>query len=125
MVRQACAGTAGGLLFGAALSSAPSIVEASAVQQLLKNDNGGQRAIASVRFHSSAVTGITERRDIRTSGNDANALSALTAFKVTADFSFFSGTTSTAYSFPASSAGSGYGADAALAVPTTAFTSPV
>src|SRR5437870_11383191 len=125
MVRQACAGTAGGLLFGAALSSAPSIVEASAVQQLLKNDNGGQRAIASIRFHSSSVTGITERRDIRTSGNDANALSALTAASVTGDFIFFTGVTSMACSFPVLSEGSGYGADAACAIPTTAFTSPV
>src|SRR5216110_328358 len=42
-----------------------------------------QPAIASIRFHSSSVTGITERREIRTSGNEANALSALTAANVT------------------------------------------
>src|SRR3989442_13813364 len=84
-----------------------------------------QPAIASMRFHSSSVTGITERRDIRTSGNDANALSAFTAASVTGDFNFSTGTRSTAYSFPVLSAGSGYGADAAFAIPTTAFTSPV
>src|SRR5437016_5509114 len=84
-----------------------------------------QRAMASIRFHSSSVTGITERRDIRTSGNDANASSALMAASVTGDFSFCTGTMSMAYSFPVSSAGSGYGAHAASAMPTTAFTSPV
>src|SRR5262249_11067451 len=85
----------------------------------------GQPAIASMRSHSSSVTGITDRRDIRTSGNDANALSAFTAASVTGDFSLFSGTMSMAYSFPVLSAGSGYGAPAAFATPPTAFTSPV
>ena len=81
-----------------------------------------------MRFHSSSVTGITERHDIRTSGNDANALSALTAASVTGhsgDFTLFTGTMSMAYSFPVLSAGSGYGSHAAYAMPTTAFTSPV
>src|SRR5947209_2382698 len=81
--------------------------------------------ISSIRRHSSSVTGITERRDIRTSGNDANALSPLIAASVTGDFSSLMGATSIAYSLPVLSAGSGYGADAALAMPTTAFTSPV
>src|SRR5207237_8911062 len=73
----------------------------------------GQPAIASIRFHSSSVTGITERRDVRTSGNDANDLSAFTAASVTGDLTFFTGETSMACSFPVLSAGSGYGADAA------------
>src|SRR5437016_1940119 len=84
-----------------------------------------ESAIASIRLHSSSVTGITERRDNRTNGNDANALSAFTAAKVTGDFTFFTGTTSIAYSFPVLSAGSGYGSHAAFAMPTTAFSFPV
>src|SRR6059036_2282851 len=85
----------------------------------------GQPAISSMRRHSSSVTGITDRRDMRTSGKDANVLSALMAARLTSDFNFFTGATSIAYSFPVLSAGSGYGADAAFAIPTTAFTSPV
>src|SRR5437667_12816428 len=85
----------------------------------------GQLAISSMRRHSSSVTGITDRRDMRTSGKDANVLSALMAASVTGDFNFLTGATSIAYSFPVLSAGSGYGADAAFAIPTTAFTSPV
>jgi len=69
-----------------------------------------------MRRHSSSVTGITDRRDIRTSGKDANVLSALMDARVTTDFNFFTGATSIAYCFPVLSAGSGYGADAAFAI---------
>jgi len=55
-----------------------------------------QPAIVSMRFHSSSVTGITERRDMRTNGNEANALSALIAANDTGAFSFLTGTTSIA-----------------------------
>ena len=41
------------------------------------------RLIFSMRPHSASVTGITERRDMRTSGNDANARSALISASVT------------------------------------------
>src|SRR5262245_66238970 len=85
----------------------------------------GRPAISSMRRHSSSVTGITDRREMRTSGKDANVLSALMAARVTNDFNFFTGATSIACSFPVLSAGSGYGGDAAFAIPTTAFTSPV
>src|SRR5690349_681391 len=39
-------------------------------------------AIDSIRSHSSSVTGMTDRREIRTSGNEAKALSALIAASV-------------------------------------------
>src|SRR5262245_33970912 len=61
-------------------------------------DDSGTRYpdIFSIRVHSSSVTGMTESREMRTSGNDANALSALTAASVTGVLSFFTGTTSMA-----------------------------
>jgi 1,4-alpha-glucan branching enzyme len=74
---------------------------------------------------SASVTGITERRGIRVRMNVANALSALIAASVTGRFSFLTGSTSTAYSFPSRSFGSGYAAPAAFAIPTTAFSLPV
>ena len=51
--------------------------------------------IFSIRSHSASVTGMTESRDIRTSGNDANAVSALIAASVTGCGSFFDGAMST------------------------------
>jgi len=42
-----------------------------------------QTALCSIRCHSSSVTGITERRPIRTRGNSANVLSALMTARVT------------------------------------------
>ena len=65
-------------------------------QPQLRPDRLDQLPIRSMRSHSSSVTGITDSRDMRTSGNEANALSAFTAASVTGDFSFFTGTTSTA-----------------------------
>src|SRR5262249_58530975 len=81
--------------------------------------------IFSIRAHSASVTGITDKREIRTSGKVANALSALISFSVTGRASFFTGATSTTDALPLLSAGSGYASDSAVAIATTDFSSPV
>src|SRR5207237_5300902 len=86
---------------------------------------GGYRAIFSIRAHSASDTGITERREIRTSGNVANALSALISLSVTGRGSFLTGPTSTTDALPLVSSGSGYASDSAVAIATTDFSSPV
>src|SRR4051794_1869825 len=65
-------------------------------------------AIFSIRAHSESVTGITDNREIRTSGKSANALSALISARVTGRGSFFTGATSTTDALPLLSFGSGY-----------------
>ena len=81
--------------------------------------------ISNIFFHSASLTGITDRRGTRVRTNVENALSALIAASVTGFFSFFTGSTSTAYSFPSLSFGSTYAASAARAMPMTAFSLPV
>ena len=51
-----------------------------------------ERLRASIRAHSSSVTGMTESLAMRTSGNDAKLLSALISASVTGRFSRLSGT---------------------------------
>ena len=62
--------------------------------------------ISRIRFHCSSVTGITDRRGSRVSGNEAKRLSALIAESVTGEASLLTGATSTADSLPVLSAGS-------------------
>ena len=50
----------------------------------------------TIRSHCSSSTGMTDRRDMRTSANDSKNLSALIAASVTGRGSFFTGSTSTA-----------------------------
>jgi hypothetical protein len=50
----------------------------------------------SMRFHSASETGMTERREMRTSGKSLKAASALISASVTARGSFLPGATSTA-----------------------------
>jgi hypothetical protein len=64
------------------------------------------RDIRSIRCHSSSVTGITDSREIRTSGNVLNAASALIAASVTGWGSFVTGSTSTTDALPVLSFGS-------------------
>jgi hypothetical protein len=71
------------------------------------------------------VTGITDSLEIRTSGNVLNDASALISLSVTGRASFFTGATSTTAALPVLSFGSGYASPSALAMPTTAFSSPV
>jgi DHA1 family solute carrier family 18 vesicular amine transporter 1/2 len=82
-------------------------------------------AIFSIRFHSTSVTGITDRREILTSGKSVNAASALISASVTARGSRPAGATSTTACLPVLSPGSGYASPSAFAMPTTAFSSPV
>ena len=51
--------------------------------------------IRSISFHSKSVTGITDRRGSRVSGNDANAFDAFISASVTGRASAISGATST------------------------------
>ena len=81
--------------------------------------------IASIAAHSRPVTGMTERREIRTSAKSANAGSALIAASVTGAFSRRTGAISTICSLPLRSAGSGLGPATTFAIPTTAFSPPV
>ena len=78
-----------------------------------------------MRFHSASVTGITESREMRTSGNVLNDASALISASVTGRGSFFTGAISTTADLPEGSWGSGYASASALAVPTTDFSPPV
>src|SRR5262249_43067247 len=64
-------------------------------------------AIFSMRAHSWSVTGMTDRREMRTSGKSANALSALISASVTGRESFFTGATSTTAALPLVSFGPG------------------
>src|SRR5262249_20829163 len=64
-------------------------------------------AIFSMRAHSRSVTRTTGRREMRTSGKSANALSALISASVTGRESFFTGATSTTAALPLVSFGSG------------------
>ena len=79
----------------------------------------------SIRSHCSSVTGITDSRDMRTSAKSAKAVSALISASRTGRLSLRTGVTSTPYSFPLASAGSGEAFAAAFITPTTAFSSPV
>ncbi len=81
--------------------------------------------IFSIRFHSVSVTGITDSREIRTSGKSLKAASALISASVTARGSLPAGATSTTACLPVLSPGSGYASPSAFAMPTTAFSSPV
>jgi len=49
------------------------------------------RAIFSISAHSFCETGMTERREIRTSGKSRKDLSALISARVTGRFSFLTG----------------------------------
>ncbi len=53
-----------------------------------------------MRFHSASVTGITDNRDIRTSGKSLNDGSALISASVTGRGSLATGATSTTACFP-------------------------
>ena len=68
-----------------------------------------ERLRASIRAHSSSVTGMTDSLDMRTSGNDEKLLSALISASVTGRLSVLSGTTSTTESLPDESFGIGVG----------------
>ena len=63
-------------------------------------------AIFSIVAHSESVTGMTERREMRTSGMEARAFTALISARVTGRGSFLTGATSTAASLPVLSFGS-------------------
>src|SRR5262245_62869835 len=80
---------------------------------------------AMIASHSASVTGITDRREILTSGKVLKAASALIDASVTGCGSFLTGATSTTDCLPALSFGSGYASPSALAIPTTDFSSPV
>src|ERR1700687_5749946 len=60
----------------------------------------------SIHIHSLSETGMTERRDIRTSGKSRKDLSALISARVTGRESFLTGAMSTATSLPDLSFGS-------------------
>lgn len=86
----------GRVLYGPAyVRSAPSPAAAAPVMPIF-----------SIRFHSASETGITDSRDMRTRGNEANDASALISASVTGLESFRSGTTSTTASRPLRSLGS-------------------
>ncbi len=61
----------------------------------------------SIRAHSASDTGMTDRREIRTSAKSLNAGSALISASVTGRRSFFTGTMSTTACLPLASFGSG------------------
>src|SRR5204863_8593035 len=54
----------------------------------------------SILFHSASLTGITDRREMRTSGNVLNDGSALISASVTGRSSFLTGATSTTAALP-------------------------
>ena len=75
--------------------------------------------------HSASVTGITDSREMRTSGNSLNAGSALISASVTGPRQLLDGRDVHDRGFAGLVFGSGYASPSAFAMPTTAFSSPV